>query len=462
VSLYIHNTLTGSREIFQPIIPGRVKMYVCGPTVYNFAHIGNARPAVVFDILARLLRESYKLTYVRNVTDVDDKINAAAKAQNIEIKNLTSKFLDAYHQDMSALGVLEPDIEPRVTEHIDEIKVFIEKLIKMGNAYEAKNHIMFDVSSFGDYGVLSGRDRKQLLAGARVEVASYKKDPADFILWKPSKLDEIGWDSAWGRGRPGWHIECSVMVETHLGKIIDIHGGGQDLIFPHHENELAQSSCSLKEISHCRYWMHNGLVNFGKGKMSKSDGNILLVNDLLKKFPGEVIRLALLTSHYRQPLEWTPDILDDAQKKLDKLYGALRTSGIKGKYSSNKIDPPRSILRALNDDLNVPAAIVELFTLAKGLNSEKDQDSRLRKADQFRSGASLLGLLSADPEKWFTENSGRVIQIDSKEIDLLIKKRERMRKEGLYEEADTIRAKLESSNILLEDSPQGVKWRRKR
>ncbi|MBI79238.1 MAG: cysteine--tRNA ligase [Pseudomonadota bacterium] len=461
MSLYIHNTLTGSRELFEPITPGKVRMYVCGPTVYNFAHIGNARPAVVFDVLARLLRTSYDLRYVRNVTDVDDKINAAAKSQNIEISELTLKYLDAYHNDMAKLGVLEPDLEPKVTEHIDDIILFIKKLIQKGYAYEAESHVIFDVSSFHDYGILSGRNKDQLLAGARVEVAPYKKDPADFILWKPSKSEEVGWDSNWGRGRPGWHIECSVMAEAHLGEIIDIHGGGQDLIFPHHENELAQSSCTLKHKSHCRYWMHNGLVSFDKEKMSKSIGNILLVNDLLKEFPGEVIRLALLSSHYRQPLDWNSNILDDSQKKLDKLYGALRSAGIKEKHVKSEKALPDSILGALNDDLNTPLALAELFSMAKDLNLEKNEENRFKKAAKLRAGAELLGLLSNNPEKWFT-SSKESTEINHQEIEILLKKRDKMRKDGFYAEADQIRIKLEKHNIIIEDSQQGAKWRRKR
>ena len=461
MSLYIHNTLTGSRELFEPITPGKVRMYVCGPTVYNFAHIGNARPAVVFDVLARLLRTSYDLRYVRNVTDVDDKINAAAKSQNIEISELTLKYLDAYHNDMAKLGVLEPDLEPKVTEHIDDIILFIKKLIQKGYAYEAESHVIFDVSSFHDYGILSDRNKDQLLAGARVEVAPYKKDPADFILWKPSKSVEVGWDSNWGRGRPGWHIECSVMAEAHLGEIIDIHGGGQDLIFPHHENELAQSSCTLKHKSHCRYWMHNGLVSFDKEKMSKSIGNILLVNDLLKEFPGEVIRLALLSSHYRQPLDWNSNILDDSQKKLDKLYGALRSAGIKEKHVKSEKALPDSILGALNDDLNTPLALAELFSMAKDLNLEKNEENRFKKAAKLRAGAGLLGLLSNNPEKWFT-SSKESTEINHQEIEILLKKRDKMRKDGFYAEADQIRIKLEKHNIIIEDSQQGAKWRRKR
>ena len=383
------------------------------------------------------------------------------KKQNIEISELTLKYLDAYHNDMAKLGVLEPDLEPKVTEHIDDIILFIKKLIQKGYAYEAESHGIFDVSSFHDYGILSGRNKDQLLAGARVEVAPYKKDPADFILWKPSKSEEVGWDSNWGRGRPGWHIECSVMAEAHLGEIIDIHGGGQDLIFPHHENELAQSSCTLKHKSHCRYWMHNGLVSFDKEKMSKSIGNILLVNDLLKEFPGEVIRLALLSSHYRQPLDWNSNILDDSQKKLDKLYGALRSAGIKEKHVKSEKALPDSILGALNDDLNTPLALAELFSMAKDLNLEKNEENRFKKAAKLRAGAELLGLLSNNPEKWFT-SSKESTEINHQEIEILLKKRDKMRKDGFYAEADQIRIKLEKHNIIIEDSQQGAKWRRKR
>ncbi len=330
MALYLHNTLSRARELFEPADPKRVTMYVCGPTVYNFSHIGNARPPVVFDVLARVLRRSYDLVYARNVTDVDDRINAAAKAENIEIGVLTARYLTAYLEDMVTLGVQPPDLSPRVTEHMPQIVDLIARLLATGHAYEAEQHVLFSVSSFSDYGHLSGRSLDDMLAGARVDIALYKRDPADFVLWKPSAEDVVGWDSPWGRGRPGWHVECSAMVEAHLGETIDIHGGGQDLVFPHHENETAQSTCAHAGRLYCRYWIHNGLVHVESEKMSKSVGNVLLLRDLLSEARGETVRLGLLTAHYRQPLHWTTDLLAEPQQKLARMYGALRAAGVRG------------------------------------------------------------------------------------------------------------------------------------
>ncbi|MGB5950784.1 MAG: cysteine--tRNA ligase, partial [Parvibaculum sp.] len=323
--LMLHNSLTRRKEVFEPADPARVTMYVCGPTVYNYAHIGNARPAVVFDVLARLLRRLYpNVVYARNITDIEDKIIAAAKEQGVEIAAITEKFAQIYREDMGTLGVLPPDIEPKATETIAGMIAMMERLIASGHAYEADGHVLFNVPSYADYGRLSGRNRDDMIAGARVEVAPYKKDPADFVLWKPSTPDQPGWDSPWGRGRPGWHIECSAMIEKHLGRTIDIHGGGIDLQFPHHENEIAQSNCAHDHAPLARFWLHNGFVNIEKEKMSKSLGNVLLVHDLIAQAPGEAIRLALLNGHYRQPLDWTADGLAQARRMLDRLYGALR------------------------------------------------------------------------------------------------------------------------------------------
>jgi cysteinyl-tRNA synthetase len=462
MALYLYNTLTRERELFEPAVPGKVTMYVCGPTVYNFAHIGNARPPVVFDVLARLLRRSYDLTYVRNITDVDDKINAAAKAEGIDIGVLTSRYLEAYLEDMDTLGVLRPDVAPRVTEHMPAIVAMIEALIGCGHAYEADGHVLFAVDSYPDYGVLSGRDRDDLIAGARVEVASYKKDPADFVLWKPSPDDLVGWDSPWGRGRPGWHIECSAMAEAHLGRTIDIHGGGQDLVFPHHENEIAQSTCAHGGAPYCRYWIHNGLIHVDSEKMSKSLGNVLLVRELLAEAPGEAIRLGLLTAHYRQPLDWNADVLTDARQKLDRMYGALRTAGVVGvANATDTAEPPAAVVAALEDDLNTPRALAELFSLARDANRAEDPVERLAAAQALRAGATLLGLLQDDPNAWFA-GSGDDDGIGAADIEALLAQRRALREQRRFAEADEIRDRLAQAGIAIEDGADGVRWRRTR
>jgi len=461
MALYLHNTLSRSRELFEPADPQRVTMYVCGPTVYNFSHIGNARPPVVFDVLARVLRRSYGLVYARNVTDVDDKINAAARAENIDIAVLTARYLSAYLEDMGTLGVQSPDLAPRVTEHIPQIVDLIGRLVKTGHVYEAEGHILFSVASYSDYGHLSGRSLDDMLAGARVDVAPYKRDPADFVLWKPSADDVVGWDSPWGRGRPGWHVECSAMAETHLGETIDIHGGGQDLVFPHHENETAQSTCVHAGRLYCRYWIHNGLIHVDSEKMSKSLGNVLLLRDLLAEAPGETVRLGLLTAHYRQPLDWTDGVLTDAQQKLDRMYGALRAAGVSGTAQDDVGEPPASIVEALDDDLNTPRALAALFDLAREANRETDSERRLKIATALRAGAGLLGLLQADPEAWFVD-SGKSDGLDAAEIDTLVSQRERFRAERDFAAADRIRAQLENAGIVIEDSSDGSRWRRVR
>jgi len=461
MALYLHNTLSRSRELFEPADPKRVTMYVCGPTVYNFSHIGNARPPVVFDVLARVLRRSYSLVYARNVTDVDDKINAAAKAENIDIAVLTARYLSAYLEDMETLGVQPPDLAPRVTEHIPQIVDLIERLVKTDYVYEAEGHILFSVASYSDYGHLSGRSLDDMLAGARVDVAAYKRDPADFVLWKPSADDVVGWDSPWGRGRPGWHVECSAMAETHLGETIDIHGGGQDLVFPHHENETAQSTCVHAGRLYCRYWIHNGLIHVDSEKMSKSLGNVLLLRDLLAEAPGETVRLGLLTAHYRQPLDWADDVLADAQQKLDRMYGALRAAGVSGTVQDDVGEPPASVVEALDDDLNTPRALAALFDLAREANRETDSERRLKIATDLRAGAGLLGLLQADPEAWFVD-SAKPDALDVAEIDALVSQRERFRAERDFSAADGIRAQLENAGIVIEDSSDGSRWRRAR
>jgi cysteinyl-tRNA synthetase len=342
----------------------------------------------------------------------------------------------------------------------------IGKLVASGHAYEADGHVLFAVASFTDYGRLSGRDRDELIAGARVEVAPYKREPADFVLWKPSPEDIVGWDSPWGRGRPGWHIECSAMAETHLGDTIDIHGGGQDLVFPHHENEVAQSTCAHAGRAYARYWIHNGLIHVDSEKMSKSIGNVLLVRDLLAEAPGEVVRLGLLTAHYRQPLDWTGDVLAEAEQKLDRMYGTLREAGIEGPAADDGIEPSASVIEALEDDLNSPRALAELFSLARDANRADDPEERRAKARQLRAGAGLLGLLRDDPEAWFMRSSasadGSGGGLSDAEIDALMAEREALRQARKFAEADAIRDKLASQNVVIEDSAGGPRWRRSR
>ena len=462
MALTLHNTLTRKRERFEPAEPNRVTMYVCGPTVYNFAHIGNARPPVVFDVLARLLRCTYELVYVRNVTDVDDKINAAAESEGVAIGELTARYLAAYHEDMELLGVLPPDIEPKVTEHMPQILSLIERLLESGHAYLAEGHVLFSVPSFDAYGALSGRDRGELIAGARGEVAPYKKDSSDFVLWKPSGEDGVGWESPWGYGRPGWHVECSAMVEAHLGETIDIHGGGQDLVFPHHENETAQSTCVHAGQPYCRYWIHNGLINVESEKMSKSLGNVLLLRDLLGEAPGEVVRLGLLTAHYRQPLDWNAGVLADAQQKLDRMYGALRDAGIEGKHSGEpETPPPAGVVEALEDDLNSPKALAELFNMARELNRTTNEKTRTALANAMRAGGWLLGLLQGDPEAWFVEARSSDA-LEEEAISALLQERESARTAGNFREADRIRDELADRGIAIEDGPEGSRWRRGR
>jgi cysteinyl-tRNA synthetase len=468
MALYVYNTLSRSRERFEPGDPARVTMYVCGPTVYNYAHIGNARPAVVFDVLARLLRRSYTLVYARNVTDVDDRINSAAQAEGVEIGVVTARYLAAYHADMAVLGVAPPDVEPRVTGHIPQIIRLIEKLIEAGHAYEAQGHVLFAVPSYPDYGKLSGRAPEDMIAGARIEVAPYKHDPADFVLWKPSSPDVVGWPSPWGRGRPGWHVECSTMVEQHLGDTIDIHGGGTDLVFPHHENETAQSTCAHGGRLYSRYWLHNGLVHVDSEKMSKSVGNVLLVRDLAAGHPGETLRLGLLTAHYRQPLDWTDQLLVEAQQKLDRLYGALREAGLTGASANGEspsAEPPAAVLAALEDDLNTPLAIAELFALARAANRSEDPKVRRALAESLRAGGWLLGLLQHDPAAWFSATGSAASareDVDAAEIDALVAQRESLRRERNYAQADEIRDRLAERGILIEDVAGGARWRRAR
>jgi cysteinyl-tRNA synthetase len=453
MALVLYNTLTRQKEAFAPAVPGQVTMYVCGPTVYSYPHIGNARPAVVFDTLARLLRTRYRVVYARNITDVDDKINRAAAAEGVDIDTIARRYAAVYHEDMAALGVVPPDVEPRATEHIPEMLDMIGRLVAAGHAYAADGHVLFRVKSFPRYGELSRRDPRELLAGARVEVAPYKEDPGDFVLWKPSDPPLPGWDSPWGRGRPGWHIECSAMAERHLGRTVDIHGGGNDLVFPHHENELAQSTCAHGGETFVRYWLHNGFVNVDHAKMSKSLGNVLLVRDLLREAPGEAIRLALLSGHYRQPLDWTADVLPDALRKLDRLYQALRD--VPGVPDGA---PDADFLAALEDDLNTPKALAALFELAREINRATTDAARAELAGRLRASATLLGILRESPAAWFTRAAGDAL--DAGRVEALLAERRAARARRDFAAADRIRDELIQAGILIEDGPDGTRWRR--
>ena len=456
MTIQLHDTLQGKKVPFVPLKEGEVTMYLCGPTVYNYAHIGNARPAVVFDLLARLLRRSYKLTFARNITDVDDKINAASIETGKPIDEITARFIKAYNDDMGALGVRAPDVEPRATHHIEEMVTMIEKLIDKGFAYEAEGHVLFDVSSDADYGSLSKRDLREMIAGSRVEVAPYKKAAHDFVLWKPSTPELPGWESPWGIGRPGWHIECSAMAEKHLGDTIDIHAGGRDLVFPHHENEMAQSSCAHDGAPFARYWLHNGFLSMDQTKMSKSLGNVLLVHELIKTVPGEVIRLALLSAHYKQPLDWSGETLEAARRMLDRLYGAVQGIVVSDEARA-AAEIPAALIAALEDDLNSPKAMAEFFGLAKRLNKTTDEKSRVELAAQMYACGDLMGVLGNDPEAWF---AGHVEgELSSDEIESLIEKRNSAKKARDFETADSIRDQLMDAGVTIQDGRDGTTWR---
>ncbi|MEQ8194217.1 MAG: cysteine--tRNA ligase [Rhodospirillales bacterium] len=458
--LRIYNTLTRKQEVFEPAKPDTVGMYVCGPTVYDFAHIGNARPVVVFDVLYRLLKRLYKnVTYVRNITDVDDKINDAAKKSGEDIRTITTKTAKAFHEDMAALGTLPPDIEPRATDHIAEMIALIVSLIEEGYAYESDGHVLFNVPSWPDYGKLSRRNREEMIAGARVEVASYKKDPADFILWKPSSDDLRGWGSPWGRGRPGWHVECSAMSQKYLGVTFDIHGGGLDLVFPHHENEIAQSVCGHHGQPFVRYWMHNGYLMVEGEKMSKSLGNFYTVRDLLKEFPGEAIRLLLLKTHYRQPLDFTKAALREAKAELDGFYATLRAAAAVEPDRPNDSDEPYA---PLYDDLNTPAAMATLHALRGELNVAclENADVQASIKGKLLAAGDVLGLLQQNPEDWFRWQPEGAAGIDEAAVDALIQKRVQARKRKDFAEADRIRDELAAQGIVLEDSAGTTTWKR--
>ena len=443
--LRLHNTLTRTKTVFTPIEPDHVRMYVCGPTVYDLPHLGNARAVVVFDVLARLLRRLYpRVTYVRNLTDVDDKINARAAEAGEPIGALTARTTAEFRADMAALGNLPPDLEPAATAHIPDMLALIGRLVASGHAYAAEGHVLFSVASFAEYGALSGRDPEELLAGARIDVAPYKRDAGDFVLWKPSPPELPGWDSEWGRGRPGWHIECSAMAWRHLGETFDIHGGGGDLMFPHHENEVAQSRCALPGSGFARCWLHNGMLMIGGEKMSKSLGNFLTARDVLRDWPGEAIRLSLLTSHYRASLDFSEGGLAEARGTLDRCYRAVERAG---SPAPGALPPP--VLGALCDDLNVPGALAEMHELA-----DRAMQGDRHAAGGLRAAGAVLGMLQAEPTDWFhggSEDAG---------IDALVTDRIAARKSRDFARADAIRAELAAQGVLLEDNPGGTTWRR--
>ncbi|WP_135075867.1 cysteine--tRNA ligase [Terasakiella sp. SH-1] len=455
MTLHIYNTLTRTKEEFKPINPEAVGMYVCGPTVYDFAHIGNARPVIVFDVLYRLLKTIYpKVTYVRNITDVDDKINAKAKETGEDIRTITERTAAMFHQDMAALNAGNPDIEPRATEHIAEMIEMIERLIENGNAYAADGHVLFHVPSMAQYGALSGRNMEDMIAGARVEVASYKKDPADFVLWKPSEDDIPGWDSPWGRGRPGWHIECSAMSRKYLGDTFDIHGGGHDLIFPHHENEIAQSCCANKTEKIANYWMHNGHLMVEGEKMSKSLGNFFTVHDLLEDVPGEALRFYMLSAQYRSPFDFTKEGVNEAKLTLDRFYTALRqTEGVE----AAEVEAPANFLAALKDDLNTPLAISILHELLSALNKNATAENK----GKLMAAAQILGVLQQDVDSWLKGGTQNASGLDEAEIERMIVERQEAKANKDFATADQIRDELDAQGIVLEDGAGGTNWKRK-
>ncbi len=453
MEIRLYNSKSKKKEIFRPLNDENVTMYVCGPTVYGAHHIGNARPAVVFDVLAKLLRNKYKsVTYARNITDIDDKIINVALEQNVEISEITKRSTNQYHSDMKILNVEEPNKEPYATQFISEMILFIEDLIKKDNAYLSEGHVLFSIDSYKSYGDLSSRDPKDMIAGSRVEVQDYKKNPLDFVLWKPSNENEIGWNSPWGRGRPGWHLECSTMILEIFGETIDIHGGGEDLRFPHHENECAQSFCRNDGKQLANFWLHNGMVQMADSKMSKSLGNILLIKDLIKNIPGEVIRLSLMSSHYRQPLKWSDELVNQSKKTLDTFYSFLE------QYDDVDIIDAKineEILNSLSDDINTPKAISVLHSIFKDL--KKDSDN-IELRSSFIKSANFMGLLFSKPSNWLLREDNNV---DAKVINELIKERNQARQSKDFLAADKIRNKLLNMGVVLEDKNDTTTWKKK-
>ena len=457
-ALTLYDTLSRQKRPFEPIDPERVTLYVCGPTVYNYAHIGNARPAVVFDVLASALRHIYgadKVIYARNITDVDDKIIASSKETGEPIEAITARYAEIYRQDMGSVGVAMPDIEPHATQHIPQMVEMAAKLIADGFVYEAEGHVLFSVNAYESYGKLSRRSLDDMIAGARVEVAPYKKDPADFVLWKPAADDEPGWDSPWGRGRPGWHLECSAMTAEHLGETFDIHGGGVDLVFPHHDNAIAQSTCAHGGKAMANYWIHNGFLTMGTDKMSKSLGNVQLVHDLVKEHPGEVLRYALLTAHYRAPLTWTSDLLAKTRRSLDRVYGVLRRLG---DVEAADVPAPQAFLEPLFDDLNTPKALSEIFQIASRANKAESDEARAIAKGELLAAGALLGLGQDDPDAWFGLTD--LDPAEREKIDGLIEARNKARADKDWDAADKVRDELNALKVQVDDGPEGSTWRK--
>ena len=454
MTLFLYDTFSKSKREFRPIDPKNIRMDVCGPTVYDYAHVGNARPVIVFDTLFRIMRHSYgvdHVTYVRNITDIDDKIIEAANSNKEDISSLTSRTIQYFHEDASYIGALVPTIEPKATDHIKEMVEMIETLIVKGFAYEVDGNVLFSSSKYDQYGKLSGKNIDEWIAGARVDIEDFKKEAADVILWKPSKDNEPGWESPWGKGRPGWHIECSAMSKKYLGDTFDIHGGGQDLIFPHHENEIAQSEC-CHEKKFANYWLHNGFLTVEGNKMAKSNGNFITVNELKDRYHGEVIRLAMLMTHYRQPLNWTENSLLESKKILNKWFSFFLDIEI-SKVDEDFVD--ESILSALKDDINTPKAISELHKLFK--NCTKEDVISIKK---FINSARLLGLMLSSPKEWMEWNV-RENNLDEIKINELIEKRNLLRDQGNYSDADKIRDQLDELEIILEDKDGKTTWKQK-
>jgi len=452
--LVLYNSLTRRKEKFEPLDPERVRMYVCGPTVYDLAHIGNARAVVVFDLLYRVLRHEYgadHVRYVRNITDIDDKIIEAARQTDESIDSITALTTADFHYDMDALNALRPNEEPRATAHVGDMKAMIERLIATQHAYEAEGHVLFSVASWPSYGRLSRRSRQEMIAGARVEVAPYKRDPGDFVLWKPSTPDQPGWDSPWGRGRPGWHIECSAMSEANLGESFDIHGGGLDLIFPHHENELAQSESAHEGRKFANFWVHNGFLSVDGTKMSKSLGNFVTAHELLEKWNGDIIRLALLRTHYREPLDWTEERLRQAREEIDRFYRTLVGQGVPFETPGAV---PKEVTEALDDDLNVHSAITHLHGLVRTINRSRDDGERRLLRAALRAGLDLIGMRTEGAPEWV--QPGRPELVGKRVEDRTL-----ARKERRFADADRIRAELAAEGVILEDKPDGTtEWRR--
>jgi cysteinyl-tRNA synthetase len=458
MQLRLHNSLTRRTEDFIPADPERVTMYVCGPTVYNYVHIGNARPPVVFGLLARLLRRRYaRVVYARNITDVDDKINAAAQQAGVPIEAITGRYATAYAEDMARLGADAPDLTPHATEHIGGIIAMCERLIATGHAYAAEGHVLFDVGSYPDYGRLSGRSTEDMIAGARVEVAPYKKNPADFVLWKPSTPGLPGWESPWGRGRPGWHIECSAMAAAELGETIDIHAGGNDLMFPHHENEIAQSTCAHGGKVFARYWLHNGMLTFDGRKMSKSLGNVLVLHELLQLHPAEVLRFLLLKAHYRQPLDWSDGTLAQARATLDGWYTVLRDLD-DVEVGAQEREVPAELEAALCDDLNTPEAFAVVARLAGAARAAGTPEAKHRAKAALLGAADMLGILQHPPEAWFKQSAGGAA-VDEAEVQRLVEARVAAKTARAFAEADRIRDQLAAMGVAIEDTPQGPRWK---